>query len=70
MKYKKEILAVKDDNVLAKIFRDGVEVDKQEFNCLNTSFMIGSVKWIRENRFIKAHKWADTYIEQLKKYEE
>lgn len=71
MKYRKEILAEGKIEVRAIIFRGNTIVGEKRFHILDEGFF-GSFKADeirRKNNFIKAHSWADTYIEQMEEFE-
>lgn len=67
----KKIYSAKDNSVIAEIYRDKELVDSKVFNMLNIGFLdlFKNEKILREQRFLKAHTWADEYLEQIKKYE-
>ena len=73
MEYKKQILVQANNYVKATILKDGNQVDSRIFSytdCSAWAFVFRNETKQRESRFKMAHKWADEYIVQLKKYEE
>ena len=71
IKIGKKIYSAKDNSVIAEIYRGKELVDSKVFNMLSIGFLdlFKNEKTLREQRFLKAHTWADEYLEQIEKYE-
>jgi hypothetical protein len=67
----KKVYALDCIDVVAEIYRNNLLVGSKEFNILSESPFdsLKSDERRRKNNFLKANKWADKYLEQMKKYE-
>ena len=62
----KKVYADGEISVTAEIFRDNEKVSAKSF--FDIGLFLSDAK-AREKNFIKAHKWADDFLNQMKEYE-